>query len=210
MISTALMRIPVGVIVERHKAKSQWLDFVCRPVSVLAGAPTAAPWTIIESSAELTTYYAGEAVIELHRTETASYQENLSFGAPVLWVVLRPAGTEVGFELLMVTADPAEGEALTGAGDDLVGTVPMPESVQQVLAAFIVEHHVERPFIKRKRERSAFEAPRRDAAGSEDENSEGSAFEAPRRGGSGSEDGKRKRSAFEAPPRDAPGSERGR
>ena len=200
------MRIPVGVIVERHKAKSQWLDFVCRPVSVLAGAPTAAPWTIIESSAELTTYYAGEAVIELHRTETASYQENLSFGAPVLWVVLRPAGTEVGFELLMVTADPAEGEALTGAGDDLVGTVPMPESVQQVLAAFIAEHHVERPFIKRKRERSAFEAPRRGAAESGDEKRERSAFEAPRRDAAGSEDGKRERPAFEAPRRDPAGS----
>ena len=133
------MRIPVGVIVERHKAKSAWLDFVCRPVSVLSGVPTAAPWTVIESSAELTTYYAGEAVIELHRTETASYQENLSSGAPVLWVVLRPAGTEVGFDLLMVTADPAEGEALTGAGDDLVEAVPMPESIQQVVAAFNAE-----------------------------------------------------------------------
>ena len=204
------MRIPVGVIVERHKAKSQWLDFVCRPVSVLAGAPTAAPWTIIESSAELTTYYAGEAVIELHRTETASYQENLSFGAPVLWVVLRPADTEVGFELLMVTADPAEGEALTGAGDDLVGTVPMPESVQQVLAAFIAEHHVERPFIKRKRERSALEAPRRGAAESGDEKRERSAFEAPRRDAAGSEDGKRERPAFEAPRRGAAGSADGK
>jgi hypothetical protein len=163
------MRIPVGVIVERYRAKSPWLDFVCRPGSVLMGVPAASPWTVIESSAELTTYYAGEAVIELHRTETASYQENLSSGAPVLWVVLRPAGTEVGFDLLMVTADPAEGEALTGAGDDLVGTVSMPEPFRQVLAGFIAEHHVERPFIKRKRERSALEAPRRAAPGSEDE-----------------------------------------
>jgi hypothetical protein len=169
LISTALMRIPVGVIVARHKAKSAWLDFVCRPVSVLAGVPTAAPWTVIELSAELTTYYAGETVIELHRTETASYQENLSSGTPVLWVVLRPAATEVGFELLMVTADPAEGEALTGAGDDLVETVSMPEPIQQVVATFVAEHHVERPFIKRKRERSPFEAPRRPAPGSEDE-----------------------------------------
>ena len=163
------MRIPVGVIVERHKARSPWLDFVSRPVSVLSGVPAAAPWTVIESSAELTTYYAGEAVIELHRTETASYQENLSSGAAVLWVVLRPAATEVQFELLMVTADPAEGEALTGAGDDLVATVPMPESIQQLVAAFIAEHHVERPFIKRKRERSTFEAPRRPVSGSEDD-----------------------------------------
>jgi Protein of unknown function (DUF3305) len=163
------MRIPVGVIVARHRAQSPWLDFVCRPVSVLVGVPAAAPWTVIESSSALTTYYAGEAVIELHRTETASYRENLSSGAPVLWAVLRPATTVVGLELLMVTADPAEGEALTGAGDDLVETVSMPESIQQVVAAFIAEHHVERPFIKRKRERSAFAAPRRSAPGSEDE-----------------------------------------
>jgi hypothetical protein len=163
------MRIPVGVIVERHKAQSAWQDFIYRPVSVLAGVPAAAPWTVIESSAELTRYYAGEAVIELHRTETAGYRENLSCGAPVLWVVLRPVATTVGFELRMVVADPAEGEALTGAGDDLVATVAMPDRVQQAVAAFIAEHHVERPFIKRKRERSVFEAPRGRAAGSEDD-----------------------------------------
>ncbi len=77
----------------------------------------------------------------------------------MLWVVLRPAPTEVGFELLMVTADPAEGEALTGAGDDLVETVPRPQPVRAALSAFVAQHHVERSFIKRKRERSAFEAP---------------------------------------------------
>ena len=169
MISTALMRIPVGVIVARHKAQSPWLDFVCRPVSVLLGVPAAAPWTVIESSAELTTYYAGEAVIELHRTETASYRDNLSSGAPMLWVILRPVKTDVGFEVLSVTADPAEGEALTGAGEDLVESVSMPEPIQQVIAAFIAEYHVERPFIKRKRERSVFEAPHRHAEGSEDD-----------------------------------------
>jgi hypothetical protein len=56
------------------------------------------------------------------------------------------------------------------------------------LAAFIAEHHVERPFIKRKRERSAFEAPRRDAAGSEDEKRERSASVVPGRPAPGSED----------------------
>jgi hypothetical protein len=169
LISTALRRIPVGVVVERRKAKSAWLDYICRPVTVLAGVPAAAPWTVIDSSAGMTTYYAGEAVIELHRTETASYQENLSSGSPMLWVALRPAAVEVGFELLMVTADPAEGEGLTGAGDDLVETVSMPEPIRQAVAAFVAQHHVERPFIKRKRERSVFAGPRRRAAGSEDE-----------------------------------------
>ena len=95
MISTALLRIPVGIVVERHKAKSPWLDFVCRPVSALAGIPAAAPWTVISATVDATTYYAGEGVIELHRSETASYRENLVSGAPLLWVILRPATNEV-------------------------------------------------------------------------------------------------------------------
>jgi hypothetical protein len=162
LISTALLRIPVGIVVERHRAKSPWLDFVCRPVSALAGVPAAAPWTVISATEDVTTYYAGEGVIELHRSETASYRENMASGAPLLWVILRPSTTEVaGFELLMVTADPAEGEALTGAGNDLVATVPMPDSIQEAVSGFIAEHHVERSFIKRQRDRSTSQAPRR-------------------------------------------------
>ena len=168
MISTALAQIPVGVVVERHKATSPWLDFVCRPVSVLAGVPSAAPWTVIESGADVTTFYAGDAVIELHRTETANYRDNLASGAPLLWVILRPTSEEARFELLMVTADPAEGEALTGAGNDLVETVPMPDSIRETVARFIAEHHVERAFFKRKRDRSA-PSPPPHAGASEDE-----------------------------------------
>jgi hypothetical protein len=41
--STTLARIPVGVVVERRKAISMWADFLWRPVSVLAGSPSAAP-----------------------------------------------------------------------------------------------------------------------------------------------------------------------
>ena len=145
------MRIPVGVIVERVKARSPWLDFIYRPVSVLAGVPAAAPWTVLETSADSTRYYAGASIIELHRTETAGYKDNLACGAPLLWVVLRPAAGEVGFELLAVTADPAEGEALTGAGDDLVETVAMPETIQHAVMAFVATHHKEQPFIKRQR-----------------------------------------------------------
>jgi hypothetical protein len=45
MRSTALAQIPVGVIVERRKAKSMWVDFLWRPVSVFVGNLSAAPWT---------------------------------------------------------------------------------------------------------------------------------------------------------------------
>jgi len=84
-------------------------------------------------------------------------------------VVLRPATGKVGFDVLMVTADPAEGEALTGAGSDLVETVPMPVPIGEIVASFIAEHHVERSFFKRQRDRSTPRSPARHAGGPEDE-----------------------------------------
>jgi hypothetical protein len=150
--STALARIAVGVVVERRVAVSMWVDFLWRPVSVFVGSASAAPWTPLGAEAETTLFYAGEAVIELHRTETQNYRNNLASGAPALWVVLRPAASERPYELIAVTADPAEGEAFTDAGRNLVETVPMPPDVVAAVVKFIADHHVEQPFVKRRRQ----------------------------------------------------------
>jgi uncharacterized protein DUF3305 len=151
MRSTALANIAVGVLVERRQAKSAWVDFLWRPVSVFAGNPSAAPWTPLAVEAETTLFFAGEAVIELHRIETTNYRDNLASGAPALWVALRPVTSEQPYEILAVTADPAEGEAFTDAGSNLVEAVPMPPVVAEIVDRFIAEHHVERPFLKRQR-----------------------------------------------------------
>ncbi|TIX95619.1 MAG: DUF3305 domain-containing protein, partial [Mesorhizobium sp.] len=37
----------VGVIVERRALNSPWVDHVWVPVAVLAGAPCAAPWSVL-------------------------------------------------------------------------------------------------------------------------------------------------------------------
>ena len=162
MRSTALARMVVGVVVERRKARSPCLDLLWRPVSVLVGTPSAVAWTRIGEKGDATTFYAGEAAIELHRTETANYRQNLCSGLPALWVVLRPiAANSAGpaFDILTVTADPAEGEALTDAGNNLVATVPMPTAIIETIESFIAEHHVERPFIKRQRDRDKPQMP---------------------------------------------------
>jgi hypothetical protein len=153
--STALVRILVGVVVERRKARSPWLDFLWRPISVLVGTPSATPWTLIGEEGDATTFYAGEAAIELHRTETTNYRDNLASGAPALWVALCPVASERPYEVLAVTADPAEGEALTDAGSNLVEAVSMPPDVVKAVIQFIAQHHVERTFVKRQRERQA-------------------------------------------------------
>jgi hypothetical protein len=141
--------------VERRKARSPWLDFLWRPISVLVGTPSATPWTLIGEEGDATTFYAGEAAIELHRTETTNYRDNLASGAPALWVALCPVASERPYEVLAVTADPAEGEALTDAGSNLVEAVSMPPDVVEAVIQFIAQHHVERTFVKRQRERQA-------------------------------------------------------
>jgi hypothetical protein len=139
-----------------------WLDFLWRPVSVLAGNPSAAPWSTLETAAETTLFYAGEAVVELHRTETTNYRNNLGSGAPALWVALRPSSAaEQPYEILAVTADPAEGEAFTDSGSNLVEAVPMPSVIAETIGRFIAEHHVERPFVKRRRQPAEPELARR-------------------------------------------------
>jgi hypothetical protein len=160
--AAGLVSIAVGVVVERHKATSKWLDFVWRPASVLIGVPSTEAWTQLGPVADTTLFYAGAACIDLHRTETANYIDNLQSGTPQLWVVLRPTGSEPPYEVMAVTADPAEGEAFTEAGNDLVETVPMPGPIVQAVETFVAEHHVERPFFKRERDK---EGPRRGRKG---------------------------------------------
>lgn len=166
MRSTALARIPVGVVAERRKAQSIWADFLWRPVSVFAGITSATPWTPLQAEAEPALFFAGEATIELHRTETTNYRDNLASAAPALWVVMRPAASDPPYQLLAVTADPAEGEAFTDAGNNLVGAVPMPSDIAEIISRFIAWHYVERPFVKRQRDR---QTPSRRVAGRENE-----------------------------------------
>src|SRR5262249_5791521 len=83
-----------------------------------------------------------------------NYLSNLSSEAPCLWVVLRQREAEPPYQVVAVTADPAEGEAYSEAGNDLIDTVPMPPAIAAVIEAFIAEHHIERPFFKRERDRS--------------------------------------------------------
>ena len=157
-MTAPLARIPVGIVVERRKAASQWIDFTWRPIEALAGTPEAAPWTPLGRDGEADRFYVGAKDIELFRSETSNYRDNLASASPALWVSLRPTGGEPAYDLLAVTADPAEGEAWTESGNDLVEPVLMPPEVRAIVEQFVIEHHVERQEFKRKRDRADPEA----------------------------------------------------
>lgn len=168
-MSGPLASIPVGVIVERSKGATPWAEFYWRAVSVLPGQPDTAPWTKLSDDGERVSFYAGTAEVQLYPTETGFYRDNLQSGAPSLWVALRPVETDPPYVVSAVTADPNEGEGLTETATELVEQVPMPAVIQQVVAAFIAEHHVEQPFVKRKRDRANPEALARRSRGDDHE-----------------------------------------
>ena len=153
-----LLRIPVGVVVERRQAESQWIDFVWRGTGVLPDEPEMTPWTVMREQEGTTLFYAGSATVDLYRSETARYRDNLASGAPSVWIVLTPAEGAWPYAVSAVTADPAEGEAFTEAGANLVEAVPMPEVLHGAIENFVAEHHVEKEFVKREQRRADPEA----------------------------------------------------
>jgi hypothetical protein len=154
-----LVRIPVGIIVERRRAASAWAEFVWCPSAVLPGVPETPPWTALETEADRTAFYAGAVEILLYRTDSAGYRENLRDDAPVLWVTLQPTGdAERPYEISAATADPGEGEAYSENAGNLVEALPMPDAVRTIVARFVAEHYVDRPFLKRQRDRANLEA----------------------------------------------------
>lgn len=149
----------VGVVIERRTIDNRWASEVWSPAVVLPDAPAVAPWTPLGGEPGRQRFYLGPAEIELHSVDTERYRDNLASGRPAVWVVLRPTGVpEPPYELLMATVDPAEGEAATEAGTDIVEPVAMPADVAARVAAFVETHHVEREFFKRKRDRADPEA----------------------------------------------------
>jgi hypothetical protein len=153
-----LLRLQVGVVVERRTAQSPWADFVWRALAVLPDEAPMTPWTVLREQDGATLFYAGSASVDLYRSETERYRDNLASGAPSLWIVLSPAEGAWPYLLAAVTADPAEGEAFTEAGANLVEAVPMPDALCEAVARFVAEHHVEREFVKRARRRADPEA----------------------------------------------------
>jgi len=153
-----LLRIPVGVVVERRKATSPWAEVIWRPVAVLGGVPDAAAWTPLAIHGETATFYAGAAEIELYRSEADNYRRNLASAVPSVWVVLHETGGDPPYAVAAVTADPAEGEGLTEPGQGIIEAVAMPEPLRLTIAAFVAGHHVERAFEKRARDRADPEA----------------------------------------------------
>jgi Protein of unknown function (DUF3305) len=147
--------IEVGIVVARRRLANPWASHSWHVGGVLAEVPALADWTPMRRDVNEELFFAGRASLSLHPGETAHYRDNLQSPEPRLWVQLRPTLAQAGderVEIIAVTADPYEGEAMADSGDVLEST-RMPAEIAARLQAFFEAHHVERPFFKRKRDR---------------------------------------------------------
>ena len=140
----------VGIVTMSRKPVSRWARRGFAPHEVLADLPATEPGTRLTPPGDVETYYAGDFAITLYSGETAHYRDNL-IAKPSLWVSMRP---DVSTGVMIVTADPYEGEALAGDIGFVVEAVPMPDAIREWIHGFIEMHHVEQVFEKRKRKRA--------------------------------------------------------
>ena len=143
--------IPVAVLAERRPGVTIWQSHVWRAVAVLEEAPPVPAWTKLREENGRELYFAGTAEVTLHRTDTPNYKENLEAAEPLIWVVLRE--TPQGMQIQAVTVDPGEAEIYTEGPSDLLEALSMPPGIRAILVSYVAEHHVEREFHKRKRDR---------------------------------------------------------
>lgn len=145
--------MPLSVVIERREASSPWLDHVWCPVGVLPRI-SGEVGKLLAEGAGSAQYLGGTLLLELFRGETEGYLTNLTQPTPYVYVVLRRDDEDetLEFKPFLITACPYEAMGYDG-NDDIVEGVPMPPEVADWVRAFINEHHVDTPFIKRKNRR---------------------------------------------------------
>lgn len=155
----------LGVVVERRPVANRWVSAQYLPVAVLpqAGPADWAPLALPEDApAGLARWHAATVEVELHRSDSEAYLDNLNADRPAVYVVLRPSeDPDDAHDVTVVgaTLSPFEAQDYLDSGDDIVEPVAIPDQVAAWVRDFVARHHKETPFKKRKRRPHVEEAP---------------------------------------------------
>lgn len=146
------LTIPIGVVIARETIDNPWQQHVWRAVSVFLNPPEIDGWQEIRRS-EASVHYHAAMELELHPKEVMAYQANLADGEPSVYVVLRedPECAERPVKVHLVSLSPYEAQAYGESGSETIVRLPMPQAIADLLAAYVEEHGVDEPFVKRQR-----------------------------------------------------------
>lgn len=147
------LRIPLGVVVRRVPGVTRWAKWHWRAVAVLPGAGPA-DWAELRREGDAIEYHAATLPLTLWAVETEAYMVNLGDSVPSIYVILRNEGpAERPLIAVLVTASPYEAQDYADSGEEIVEKVPMSQGLLAVVKEFALEHHVEDPFVKRRRDK---------------------------------------------------------
>ena len=142
----------LGVVLRRAPGVTPWAKWAWKGVAVLPGAGDA-DWKTIRCEGGVTDFHAATKDLWLYVSDTEAYAHELGAEVPSVYIVMRsdddtgPDGLRVEY----VTASPYEAQDYCDSSEEIVEKVAMPDSVLAWVHDFVDAHHVEEPFVKRRR-----------------------------------------------------------
>ena len=150
------MTIMLGVIAEKRQSVSRWAKEYWIPVGVMLAPADLEPGDVLVSDDRMTRYYMGRFEMTCYAADTEAYVENFDSGNPAIYVVLRRDGEgELPLEWFvhLVTASPHEAQDCEVGSEDIIERLPMPPEVEEAMLDFLDAYHVEKKFVKRRRDK---------------------------------------------------------
>ena len=156
------LKIDVGVIAEKRKARSKWAEDIWCPTAIIEGQIPQNPGQIIRKTELVESYFMGRAEIDCHAKETESYIHNFESEVPCVFVILRRDEEDehpLPWYVHVVTVSPYEAQDYADSAEDIIERVTMPLSIAKAVMDFTDQHHEEVVFKKRKRHNYKNEPP---------------------------------------------------
>jgi hypothetical protein len=145
----------LGVVMRRTPGVTRWAQWAWKAVCVLPGAGDA-DWKLLRAEGDVAEYHAATLDLTLYVSDTEAYAHELDTQVPSVYIVQRrEAGSgPAGLKVVHVTASPYEAQDYCDSGEEIVDKVSMPDTLLVAVRRFVNKHHVEEPFVKRRRNKA--------------------------------------------------------
>lgn len=142
--------MPLGIVIRRSPGATRWVKHVWKATAVLPGAGLA-DWKELRRDGDTVEFHAATLELELFRTDTEAYLHGLSAKIPAIYVVMRDGSGSHPLDFVLATASPYEAQDYADTGEELIEKVPMPDGLIAWVRDFVMAHHEDEVFIKRRR-----------------------------------------------------------
>lgn len=174
------MEMPLGVVVRRMPGVTRWAKWHWRAIALLPGAAPS-DWSELRREGDAVEYHAATLPLTLYSSDTEAYLANLSDQIPAIYVVMRDDDvTDAPLDMVLVTASPYEGQDYADSGEEIVEKVPMTEGLVAWVRDFVLAHHEDEEFVKRRRDKKRIDL-REDGKGDSRIRQDSDVYRAPRR-----------------------------